>query len=438
MRVREIALRLLAEYEERGVYVNLSLHSHLADGLTREERAHLTQLLYTTVEHKLTFDYYIGALAERSPESLLLRTRNLLRLGMAQILYMDSIPDFAAVNETVKLGANVGERKILNAVLRRVVKEKNSLPLPPREKNLARHLSVKYSVAPWIVKECIGVYGAGGAEAQLSHINERAPLTLAVNTLRISRDEYFEKLQEMGIRAEKTTASPFGIRVYTPTPPKQLYGFSEGHFYVQDEASQISALTLGALHGERVIDVCSAPGGKSMLSAILMKNEGEIFAYDLHESKLSLIEGSASRLGLDCIVAAERDATVPNEALIGTADRVIADVPCSGLGVLRKKPDLRYRTEEGLSELQQNAYDILKASVAYLKAGGVLVYSTCTIRREENEDVVLRFLSENAGYALPHFAVGEHSAESGMLRLDPVNHGTDGFFVAKIRKDGAV
>ncbi len=434
MTIREIALSLLLEYEKDGKYVNLSLSSHLADGLSREERGILTSLLYTTVERKLTYDYYIATYAKRPTEKIDPRTLGILRLGVCQIVAMDKVPDFAAVNEAVKLGRNKGERAFINGVLRAIAREKDNLPLPPRERNVARHLSVKYSFPQPLVKHFISLLGEDGCEALLDYYNTATSTDLTVNTRKTTREDFLARLSEAGISAYAHNTSPLTVRIDKSCDPRQLPGFSEGHFFVQDAASAISAVALGTRLGERVIDVCAAPGGKSFAAAILAGNEGGVTSFDLHESKLSLIASGRDRLGLDNITVEKCDATHPRVELFGSFDRVICDCPCSGLGVLGKKADMRYRSFEDIASLPPIQYEILSASVGYLKVGGTILYSTCTLNPDENERVVERFLKENEGYALQDFEVGGLKSAHGMLTTYPHIHSTDGFFVAKIMR----
>lgn len=434
MNIRKIALGLLMEYEAADKYINLSLASHSLDGLTLDERASLTALLYTTVERKITYDYYISSISARSPESIDPYTKNILRLGFCQICDMRSVPDFAAVNETVKLARNPGERAFVNGVLRAAARMKDSLPMPSEEKNYRRYLSVKYSYPLWIVRMLDLSFGRAKAEKLLDLFNNEKYTDITVNTLRISRDEYIERLEENGIAATKDENTLYSVRIPRSVNPEQLPGFSDGLFFVQDRACVIAESALSPKPADTVIDVCACPGGKSFLASLFMKNEGEIYSFDLHESKLSLITGGAARLGITSIRVAARDAESPDESLFGKADKVICDVPCSGLGVLGKKPDLRYKSEDSIKELPALQYSILKSSVKYLKTDGVLLYSTCTLNPAENEEVVSRFISENDGYALEPFAVGDISSKDGMLTLLPDVHGTDGFFMAKIKK----
>ena len=434
--MRELALRLLCEWEAEGKYINLAVNSHLLDGASREERASITALLYTTVEKKLSYDYYIASISKRSLDKLDSRVLNILRLGACQIIDMKSIPVFAAVNESVKLAKNPGEKAFINAVLRALAKADadGALPLPPYEKNPARHLSVKYSLPLWIVKEFVNKLGEKEAEELFKSFNGDTGVTLTVNTLKISPEKFISELDARGVRVEKSKLSSISVKISERANPKELYGFSEGLFFVQDEASAIAALALSPKKNESLIDVCSAPGGKSFASAILMENRGKIVSGDVRGSKLSLIESGAFRLGLSSVEVIENDATELNSAFVGAFDKLICDVPCSGLGVISKKSDLRYRSEEGARALPELQYAILSCAAKYLKSGGEMIYSTCTLLDAENHGVVERFLLENPDFCRVDFEIGTLKSEGGELTLYPHKNGTDGFFIAKLRK----
>lgn len=434
MNIRKLALDLLMKYEVSETYINLALSSHSADSLTREERAQLTALLYTTVERKLTYDYYISAISGRSLEDIDPYTKNVLRLGICQILEMNSVPDFAAVNESVKLARNKGEAGFVNALLRSVVRQKDCLPLPREDKNYRRYLSVKYSFPLWIVKTLDKLYGREATEKLLISFNENKYTDLTVNTMKITAEELRLPLAERGIETVPSVSPTYSIRIPRSVNPEHLPGFNEGHFFVQDGACVISALALDTKAGEKVIDVCSCPGGKSFITAILMGGEGEIHSFDIHESKLSLIAEGADRLGIDIIDIDCVDATEPREDLFGKADKVICDAPCSGLGVLAKKPDLRYKSEESVLDLPELQLSILKESAKYLKVGGEILYSTCTLRREENEEVVEKFLECNPEFTKIDFIAENIKSAYGMVTLTPHVHNTDGFFMAKLKK----
>ncbi len=432
MTVRETALALLSEYEESGKYVNLSLSSHKADGLSQKERSFLTVLLYTTVERKLTYDYIISALAARSLTEISPRVKNILRLGLSQIMHIDSVPDFAAVNETVKLAGGAGERSFINGVLRRAVREKDSLPIPERAKNEARYLSVKYSFPLPTVKKFISLLGSEETEELLSVFNTVAPTSVSVNTLKIEREEFLGKLRAAGLDASLAKNSKIGVKIVGSVNPCEVFGFSEGLFYVQDEASAIAAEALCPQPSDTVVDVCSCPGGKSF-AAYILSGGAEIYSFDLHESKLSLVKSGAERLGIK-LHTAERDALTPDESLFGKADKLICDVPCSGLGVLSKKPDLRYKDSSLWESLPELQLSILSESVKYLRCGGEAIYSTCTLNDKENSEVVRQFLASHPNFEPVDFTVGELSSVRGMLTLLPHKHSTDGFFIAKLGK----
>lgn len=432
MNIRKLAHTLLLEYELMGKYVNLSLSSHKADGLSPAERGILTSLLYTTVERKLTLDYYISSLAKRPCEKIDISTLCLLRLGLCQIIYMKNVPDFAAVNETVKLARNRGEGSFINGVLRAAVRLGDAYPMPDEKKNYRRYLSVKYSYPLPLVKHFDTLVGRERCERILSFYNDRKSTDIFINSLRISTEKYKAELSERGIEFSGNGISENSIRINTSISPERFFGFEEGYFIVQDRSSTLSALVLGVKAGESMIDTCSAPGGKSIAAAIMSEDSAVIRALDIHENKLSLIESTLSRLGISSVRCGVNDAEHPMDEYIGKIDKVLCDVPCSGLGVLSKKPDLRYKDLAALDELPALQYSILSASAKYLKAGGTLVYSTCTLNPKENEEIVTRFVSENPDYSLVDFEVGEYKSCKGMFTMYPDLHNSDGFFISKI------
>ncbi len=437
MTVREIALKLLVELEGDGKYANLSLSSSAVRALDERERGWLTVLFYTTVEHKLTYDYIIGALSKRELDKIDLRVKNILRLGMCQVLHISSVPDFAAVSETVKLARHKGEAGFINGVLRALVRAKaeSNIPMPPRQKNAARYLSVKYSYPLWIVKHFISLLGESDCERLLDHFNTERYTDITVNTAKISVGDLVDKFKKQGIDAVPSSRVPFSVRLLGSTDPRLLDGFDEGHFFVQDEACAIAVSLLDVGEGMSVLDACSAPGGKSLCAAILGTDSCKITASDIHESKLSLIEEGARRLGLKSVSVRERDASVAYPEEFEKYDRVICDVPCSGLGVLGKKPDLRYRSKDALAELPSLQYSILSSVSGALKVGGILVYSTCTLNPSENEEIVKRFLDGHPEFSPVDFSVADISSHSGTVTLLPHEHKTDGFFIAKLRKE---
>lgn len=430
MNVRKLALDTLSKCESAAQYSNLALDAKIKQfNITGDDRSLFTVLVYGVIEHKLTLDYYINSLSSIPREKIEPSTRNILRLGLYQIIFM-RISDHAAVNETVAL-APQRSRGFVNAILRNYLRKKDSIPLPV---DTVDRLSVKYSFPAETCQKLIECFGKDETERLLSAMNEPPMMTLRVNTLKTSRDELLQKLSDAGIKAEKTSFSPFGIRLAEGVSYPMLESLCKGEFFVQDEASQISTAVLASERGMKVIDMCACPGSKSFGAALTMENEGTLLAFDLSKSKLPLISSGASRLGIDIISSNVRDGRDFLPELEGSADRIICDVPCSGFGVVAKKPEIRYKDINSAAALPDIQYGILCNAARYLKKGGVMVYSTCTVLPEENEENVKRFLSSHPEFSPVPFNVGGLTAENGMITLLPHIHGTDGFFICKLIK----
>lgn len=434
MNVRDLVYRSLLAIEKDAKYANLELSAVIGrQNLTGRDRSFYTALLYGVTEQKITLDYWIEAFTRKKTGRLDLPVVILLRMGIYQIVRMDGIPDRAAVSQTVELGRRYAARAaaFINGVLRNVCRQKDNLPYPDPSDDRTGYLSVRYSV-PRSVCEIWRRDYPDHLDGLLESLSRTPPVTFRVNTLKTDPDALIA--QYPGLRLKKCAYSPFGL--ICPAPPA-LSGFaplSDGRCFVQDEASQIAGLALDPRPGDFIIDVCAAPGGKSMTAAILAGDRANILAMDIHESKLPLIRDAAKRLSLQNIRVIAHDSAEILEEYRGRADRVICDVPCSGLGVLGKKSDLRNNFEKGLDKLPEIQYNILVSSANYLKPGGMLVYSTCTLNRQENEAVVGRFLDGHPDWVPVPFSAGTLRADSGMLTLFPDQHGTDGFFIAKIRK----
>ena len=430
---RRGALSLLLRHEAGDGYANLLADSERLASMEPRERALMTALFYGAVERRLTLDYAIGTLTGRSAASLLPHTRAALRLGLYQLLYMD-IPAHAAVDTAVALGKDPGERSLLNGALRAAVSHPERLAPPAPERDLVRHLSIAFSVPAPTVRYFLRRIGEAETRALLAAFNRRPPLFLRVNTLKTSRDGYLAMLLSQGIAAEPDPLTPHGLRLTDAPPVATLPGYDEGLFFVQDAASQLAGELLAPEEGETVLDLCACPGGKSFGAAILAHDRARILSRDIHESKLSLITSGARRLGLTSLTAEVRDASIPDPALSGKVDRIICDVPCSGLGVIAKKPDLRYRDLSSLAELTALSSRILASAADALRPRGTMVFSTCTLTAEENGETVAAFLASHPDFYLEDFTVGPLSSEGGMLTLWPHRHGTDGFFMAKLRR----
>lgn len=440
---RFLALRTLMDAEKMGRYINLAADADIkCASMTAGDTALYTTLVYGVTERRITLDYIMNAMASKGGSHIEPRVRCILRLGLYQLIYMNKIPPHAAVNETVALCKSKGERSFVNAILRNYEREGSKRVVFPSEgDSQIEYLSVNFSFPAWICASLVRDYGYEEAKGILCAFSAEPPAaTLRVNALKTSVEHYKQKLDEAGICASFAPYAPDGIKLSEGVKISELTGFEDGEFFVQDEASQISSEVLGAQAGECVIDVCSCPGSKSFGAAIKMQGEGKIYSFDLHKNKLSLVEKSAERLGINIIETRELDGRHPDSSLFGLADRVICDVPCSGLGVMAKKPDIRYKEEKDIEKLAPLGLEILEKSAGYVKAGGVLLYSTCTLRRAENESTVEAFLASNPDFSLCPFSIpskdpSKPDIESdGMLTLMPHIHGTDGFFIAKLKK----
>ena len=433
---RALAFGVLKNAQAQGTYSNIAVDNVLKKNeLSEADKGLLTVIVMGVTERRLTLDYIIDKLAS-SPEKIDAETRALLQMGVYQMVFLDKIPEYAAINETVELAPR-RSRGFVNGVLRSLQRAKHSSGIdslmPDKETNGSEYLSVRHSMPLDVCEKFIEIYGVDRAEKIFDIFNRAPRLTLRVNTLRISREKYAELLAQRGISYELSARLDNAIMLDSVSF-STLPGFEDGYFFVQDEASQTCVEVIGAMAGERVIDCCSCPGSKSFGMAINMKNEGEVYSFDLHKSKLSLIEKSAERLGIDVISVAERDARKPDESLLGSADRVLCDVPCSGLGVMAKKPEIRYKKLSEFARLPEIQRDILEKSSAYVKPGGVLVYSTCTVLPEENEKNVLAFLSAHPEFEAVDFVALGRESRGGMMSLSPDEDGTDGFFIAKMKR----
>lgn len=434
MNAREAAYTALLRHENNASYSNIELDATIKKyNLEGVERAFCTALFYGVIERAITLDYYISLLSDR--EDIDTNVRVILRMGLYQIIYMDKVPDSAAVNESVSLARRFWARKnsegFINAVLRSYLRRKDEIKLPDKKKEPIKHISVKYSMPEWLCRHFSENYGADTAEKIFDEFNKVPPMTLRVNTLKTTRESLMERLSAAGIKATPTKNAPHGILLAGGTPYSALEAF-EGEFFVQNEASQICIEALGAREGEKILDACACPGGKSFGMAIDMKNAGEIHSCDLHKNKLSLIERGAESLGISIITTMKRNAAKEDTRGV-LYDRILCDVPCSGLGVIAQKPDIKRKKEEDIERLPTVQANILRESAKHLKKGGVLVYSTCTLNPAENADIVNAFLAENKDFSLVPFEVGEIKTD-GMTELFPHIHKTNGFFIAKMKK----
>lgn len=429
---RELALGVLMEVTEGGSYSHLVLRSVLEKHqyLTKQERAFLTRLAEGTIQRMLELDYILDRFSKVKVKKMKPVIRNILRLGVYQLKYMDAVPASAACNEAVKLAKKKGFASLggfVNGVLRSVGRDLGGIPYPDEVREPVKALSVRYSIPEWLTAQWLTEYGMEQTRRMMQAFLNDAPLTIRTNLGRTTPGELQKRLAEEGVTATPVDGEKYpGLSyAFAISGVDYLYGlasFREGLFYVQDLSSMLVTEWAAPKAGDVCIDVCAAPGGKSIHIAEKLNGTGKVEARDLSEGKVALIEENIARCQLSNVRAKQWDATVLDEEARESADIVIADVPCSGLGVLRKKSDIKYRmsveAEEELVRLQR---EIVQTVAHYVKPGGTLLYSTCTIHRAENEDNVAWFLEQNPQFELER-----------MQQIFPEETLGDGFFLARL------
>lgn len=444
---REKALKILYDINEKGAYSNIAVNKHLEEGeLSNIDRAFITELVYGTVKWKLSIDWAIEQFSSIKIKKISPWILNILRLGIYQLIYVDKVPVSAACNESVNLSKKYGHAAssgYVNAVLRNAARNIQNIKYPDKDHDMIKYLSVKYSHPEWMIRNWVERYGREFTEGLLAANNEIPDFSIRTNTLKVTREELKRELQQAGLELFDGKYMDEAIIISNPSSIAKLEAFKKGYFQVQDESSMLVGRVLDPQPGELVADVCSAPGGKATHIAQLMGNKGTVIARDIHPHKIRLIEEAAQRLGLDIIKAELFDASSLDEALVEKADRVLVDAPCSGLGIIRRKPDIKWaRNPEDRKEITELQMKILSAASKYVRPGGTLVYSTCTIEQEENQEIVSRFLKEETSFYsedinrfLPQ-ELRSGTAVDGYIQLYPNLHRIDGFFMAKLRKRG--
>ena len=436
MGARETALNVLIACRKDGAWSNSVLKTYtIRDGLDRREAALASRLCYGVLQNRGKLDFYLKQLLTGKIKDLHPVVHDILHLGLYQLFEMDKIPESAAVNESVTLAKKYCRKQkfapgLVNAVLRGAIRQKDALNQPTK-------LEDRYSHPEKLVKllrENVG----DKLELMLRANNEAPDMVIQTNTLKISTAELVKRLEEEGVSVQNHPWMEDCLVLADTGRLEQLPAFQEGLFYVQDAAAKLAVLCAQLPKDSKVLDCCAAPGGKSFAAAIAMGGTGHITSCDVHEHKISLIDGGAKRLGMENITAGVQDASQCREQWLGQMDAVIADVPCSGYGIIRKKPDIRLKDPDTMRSLPQLQLAILKNQARYVKPGGVLLYSTCTVLKRENEDIVEAFLKENTEFTveklnLPNvFPVNTN----GMLTLVPGEFDTDGFFICRMRRNG--
>lgn len=430
---RRLAHSSLMAIMKQGRYSNIETDAAIksAHGLSDADRGLYTRLVYGVIERRITLDCIISQYATRPAKNIEPAVLTSLRLGFYQLLYTDRIPDFAAVSASVDTAPSRA-RGFVNAALRSFLRAGKKYTLPTEDTPEA--LSVAYSVSPDVCRVLTDSYGAECTREILEAFFCTDRVCLRVNTLKTTAEDALNTLKDAVL------GNYMADTVCVPAVSKTVRdGIEQGLWFVQDEASRICTSVLGARPGDVIADTCSAPGGKSLSAAIDADNKASVYSFDLHANKLSLINSAAEKLGISCITVEERDARSPKAELAGQCDKVLCDAPCSGFGVLAKKPDIRYKAGDCVGRLPQVQYEVLCGAAKYVKRGGILIYSTCTLNKRENEDVVRRFLEENTDFSAVEFSVPSLNgnfpvltSDGGMLTLMPHVSDTDGFFIAKM------
>lgn len=435
---RETAVLALAACEKQGAWSDGYLkHAIREGGLDRRDGALCTRLCYGVLQNKLLLDWRLARVCSIRLEKLDLKVLCDLRVAAYQILFLDKIPPSAAVNEAVELAKKHGRSPraagLVNGVLRALLREEGP---EVRGEDEIDTLSIQYSHPRWLVEEFAGLLGMEGARALLQADNEQPPITAQVNPLKTTAEELAEELRGGGAEVRPHPWLPDCLLFTGAGDLERLDAFRRGEFYVQDAASRLAVMAANPQPGQRVLDCCAAPGGKSFAAAILMEDQGELISCDIHPHKIKLLEAGRDRLGLATIKPTLQNAAQRREDWEDGFDAVLADVPCSGLGIIRKKPDIRYKEPGPLAGLPRVQRGILDNCARYVRPGGVLVYSTCTLLRRENGGVVDSFLADHPDFAPEPFDLPHLGGQPGRVTFWPHIHGTDGFFTAKLRRKG--
>ncbi len=443
---RDIAYFVLNKVELQDAYANLVLDNALRkQNISPEDTRLITEIVYGVIRQKRYLDWILRQFLLKKKRALPAHLENIFRIGIYQLFFLDSIPDYAAVNETILLAERHGfttHKSFINAVLRNILRKKSTILLPDKRNDPLTHIAIKYSHPDWMVKLFLNQFDLENTIHLCESNNLPAPTHLKINTLKITLSEFTKLLHQQDIQTHPSPLLPDSLILDSHCPIRQLPGFKEGYFHVQDDASQ---LVCHVVHPEPcaiVLDLCAAPGGKAFYMAQVMKNKGEIIAIDLNEKRLRLLEETSEKMGISIIKSRAVDATGDLSPIIqGLADIILVDAPCSGLGVLRRKVDARWKKkEQDISNLVNLQRNLLQNAVQYLRPDGILVYSTCTLTKEENQLQIQSFLLEHPEMKLesvesylPPLAKDTVTEEGYMFTL-PFRDRTDGMFACRMRK----
>lgn len=441
---REIALNILLVIENNKAYSNITMNKSLVKGMDYRDENLVREIVYGVLENRIYIDYIIRKSSKIRFNKIHNRILEILRIGIYQLVFMDRIPESAAVNESVNLAKKHGHKGtvgFVNGLLREVSRNREKY-LEIKTQDKIEEISIRYSHPEFLVKRWVAEYGLEFTEDLCRANNERAKINIRVNTLKTNQADLKIMLRERGLDIEDGLYSEDCLVVKESFRITELDEYKRGLFTIQDESSMLVSKIMDPKENMRVIDLCSAPGGKSTHIAEKMNNKGYILSRDFHKHKLRLISDNADRLGIKIIETQYYNALNKDSELINQFDYCLLDAPCTGYGIIRRKPEIKInRSEDDIKSLSQIQYRMIDIAKDYLKVGGVLVYSTCTIIREENTMIIDKFLRENRNFKLANlendFAKKEglESLSQGYIQLFPNIHGTDGFFIAKLIKE---
>lgn len=440
--VREQVLDLLIDVEKEKAYAQLSLKTGLQD-MDQRDKALATEIFYGTLKYQIQLDYFINQYSKTPIKKMKPLIRQLLRMSVYQMLYLDKIPVSAVINEAVKITKKrkmQGLSGFVNGVLRKMDREREQLLPPSKEQGNIKHLSIQYALPEWIIEMWLESYEEPEVEKICKALNERAEVCGRWNTLKLPLEEKEKVLTKEHITFEPGRLLEEAFYLKKVEGISNAASFKSGEWTVQDESAMLVAHVVDPKPKQKVLDMCSAPGGKSMHMAALMQNEGSIIACDVHPHKLELIQKNANRLGVTIVKPTLQNGTVFNPEWEGQFDKVLLDAPCSGLGIMKRKPDIRLnKTRADLEAIASIQEALFENAVRYLKEDGELVYSTCTISKLENEEMVQKMITTHRleqlsiAYTIPK-VLHESIEEEGMIQILPYVVDTDGFFIAKLRK----
>ena len=440
---RETALKILYKIEKEGAYSNIALDEEIKNNINKlneKDIGLISEIVYGTTTWKLTLDEIIKKYSSIRLKKISIWILNILRMGIYQIIFLDKIPKSAAVNESVNLAKRYGHKSssnFVNAILRKV--EKSDYEDFFNIENDIERISKTTSMPEWIIEELLKENTLNEVNEICKNSNQKPKVCIRVNNLKIEKEKLKESLEEKNIKVENGIIEDFLI-LNKVKNIENAEEFKKGEFTIQDEAAGLIPLILNPKENETVLDACSSPGGKTTYMAEMMNNKGKILAWDIHEHRTKLVEKTANRLGINIIETKVNDATIYDENYENTFDKILLDVPCSGIGVLKRKPDIKWkRKKEDIQEITKIQKNILETCSKYLKKGGELVYSTCSILKEENEDVVEEFIEKNKEFEFVKIEKIEQEFFKKFIKNNKYiqvyqNENTDGFFICKIRK----